>query len=302
VIGPGAPITETVTVANSYQRPGQLATSLLGPLVPGNGDCHGVDWSKAKSTTVAATNTSGDGSYTIASPALTKTGCYQVQSSMVLNVAAHESARVPLTSSAPSGLFYVLQPTVTAAAAETSVVSPASVQAAVTVLNTFGQGGHVVIETLQVPADQFGCRSADFSHATVVGDGAPVVTSGDGTVQANSTATAKLGCYALVPKLVMDANSALVATGAPTIDDVVLVGEGAVPPAPRAVSRVDSSLTGTYVALGIFLALLLSTAYAVFRYVSTEYSNEGRDDEDDRPSPFGSRLSSLFSPPPPGRP
>jgi hypothetical protein len=297
VFGPGGAVSETVQVTHSYQRPGTLSTRILGPITPGNGDCRGADWSKVKPATIAPTNTTGDGNFTIATGALPKVGCYQLQTALVLAIAPHLTARVPLTSSAVNGVFYVLQPTVTAAAQATSVVSPASVHVAVTVLNTFGLAGQVRVRMLHTVADQFGCRQADFSHATVVATGAPVPTSGDGTVTATSAATSALGCYALVPTLVMDANSTVTATGTPTSDNVVLAGVGLAPPAARVPPRVSRSLLGMYVALAVFLLLLMVTAFTVFRYVTQTYRNDGDDEDDGRPSPLGSRLASLFTPP-----
>ena len=86
VLGPGSTISESVLVSNSYQRPGALSSRVLGPLTPGSGDCTTADWSKAKSTAIAATKTAGDGTYTITSAGLAKAGCYQLQSTLLLAV------------------------------------------------------------------------------------------------------------------------------------------------------------------------------------------------------------------------
>ena len=293
VLGPGSAITESVAVTNSYHRPGALSSHVLGPLTPGSGECTTADWSKAKSTTVTATKTAGDGTYTITSGTLAKTGCYQLQSSLLLSVDTRTTARIPLTSPAVGGLFYVLSPTVTASALQTSVVSPATVRASVTVLNTYGQPGHVSLQMLQRPADEFGCRNADFASASLAGVGMAVPISGDGVVTAISGATTKLGCYAMVPKLVMDANPSVTVTGAATDDNVVLAGVGLAPPIARKPAGVGRSLVGSYITFGVFLLLLMVLSLAIFRYILHEYRNDG--DEDSRPSPSGSRLGSLFS-------
>jgi len=292
VLSPGTGVTETVAVTSAYERAGSLTSRLLGPLTPGSGDCRSADWSKAKATAVAGTATKGDGTYTISTAALPKAGCYQLQSALELAVYSGTTARVPLTSPAVGGVFYVLTPSVTAAADQTSVISPATVRTTVTVLNTFGQPGHVSVQMLEVPPNQFGCRNANFAQASLTGVGAAVATSGDGTVTATSAATSKLGCYALVPKLVMDDNPAVTVTGPTSTDNVVLAGVGLAPPAPRAKPSVGHSLLGTYITFTVFLLVLMVLSLAVFRYVLQTYRDDG--DDDDRPSPFGSRLGSLF--------
>jgi len=292
VLGPGGAVTETVAVTNAYQRPGTVSSRLLGPLAPGSGDCRTVDWAKAKAIAVAATSTKGDGTYTVSTAGLSKVGCYQLQSALQLDVYSGSTARVPLTSTAAGGVFYVLSPTVSASADQTSVVSPAKVHTTVTVLDTFGQPGHVSVQMLVVASNEFGCRNASFAQASVAGSGAPVATTGDGTVTATSGPTSKLGCYALVPKLVMDDNPGVTVTGTPSTDNVVLAGVGIAPPAPRAKPSTGHSLLGTYLTLTVALLVLMAVSFAVFRYVLYRYREDS--DDDDRPSPFGSRLGSLF--------
>lgn len=293
VVGVHTPLTETVQLAHTYHRPGNIATNVLGPLTPGNGDCQNADWSKAKVAASAPTKTTGDGSYTISTPALAATGCYELQSALELAVDSRTTAHIPLTAPPSSSVFYVLAPTVIAAADATSVVSPATVRTSVTVLNSYGQPGHISIQMLQVPADEFGCRRANFAGAAMVGSGAAVPIKGDGEVTAVSGATAALGCYALVPKLVMDNNPAVTVTGTPNSDNAVLAGVGLAPPTPRARATVGHSLLGTYLTFGIFLLILMLTAFGVFRYVTVAGANE--EDDAARPSPSGSWLGSMFT-------
>ena len=295
VIGPSGTVATSVAITHSYARPGVVATSVVGPIDPGNGDCTGADWSKAPTVVVPSTKTTGDGTYQIATGALAKTGCYQLHSTLQLTVSGSAKATVPLTFTGASNMIYVLQPTVSAAADVTSVASPAPVRTTVTVQNTFGQPGHVTLQMYLEPDDHFACRRVDFTHAPISGTGAPVPITGDGTVTVNSGATPKLGCYALVPKLVMDENSAVVATGSPSGSDTILAGVGLAPPVPRAAEKVSRSLLSTWITLGVSLALLFATSFGVIRYVQRTYQNDGDGDEDDRPSPLGARFGGLFT-------
>ena len=293
VIGPAGQVTTTVQVAHSYQRAGALATTLVGPITPGDGNCVGADWSKAPTAALPVAKTAGDGSYAVTTGPLRKVGCYQLHSALQLAVSPTATATVPFTFANPAGIVYVLSPTVSAAADVTSVASPATVNASVTVQNTFGQSGHVTLQMYQVPDDEFACRRADFGHAALLGEGPPAAITGDGSVDVTSGPTPKLGCYALVPKLVMDANASVVATGSPNTSDTVLAGVGLTPPPPRQVARASQSLLGTYITLAVFLLLLMITALGVFRYVNRAYAHEGEDE--DRRSPIGSRLAGLFA-------
>ncbi|WP_338180820.1 hypothetical protein [Jatrophihabitans sp.] len=266
VFGAG-PIPATVTVTHSYGRAGKVIAHLRGPLSPGTGDCSGSDWSKAPQRTVSAGATKGDGALAVTLASLTKPGCYQVTATLALPLSSTTNAQIQLTDSLPSQVIYVLKPTVSSLAAVTSTVSPGKVKAQVSVVNLFGQAGHVSLQMYQAPAGQLGCRSFDQAKASLVGAGLPVSVPGDGVVTATSAATTKLGCYALVPKLVMDGNPAVSFSGVADSDDIVLAGVGDGVSARPPVATSGESFLGIYVTFGIFLALVVGTAVGVVRFV-----------------------------------
>jgi hypothetical protein len=188
-------------------------------------------------------------------------------------VAGLGSVAVPLTgvtgdaSSSAGATILVLAPTLTAALPVTSVVSPASVSAKVSVEGTFGQPAHVTVDLMYVPMDRLGCDHADFTHAVLLDSGSSTAVTGDGSISVATGATSKLGCYAPVERLVLDSNQAVTASSVVAAQYTIFMA-GIDPTAGTKLAAFDiptntgDDNTTVIITLTVFAILLLLCAVA----------------------------------------
>jgi hypothetical protein len=230
VIGTGS-IPATVTIASSDSASATITTTVLGPVRPTADGCSAVTWTGAPSrVTEAAVATAGDGRYALTSSATIAAGCYLVRGGVTAQVNGLGSVAVPLSSTSADGrpeegelTVLMLAPALSLTVPSTSLVSPGTIPTKVDVTGTYGQDAHVSIAMMYVPNNPSGCAKADYSKAVLISTGAPVAISGDSTVTVASGATPQLGCYAPVPKVTIDSNTAVTAHGTLAADYTTLM-------------------------------------------------------------------------------
>lgn len=281
VYGPGL-TTASVVLTHSYGVAGTITDTVQGPMTPGDGNCTTLNWSKSpllSASETQATDTHGDGTYPVNVATLIQPGCYKVTTTLTLPVGPTATITIPVAQAAGSDITYVLAPTVSTQEDVTSVVSPATAGTHVTVLNTYDQPGHLSTQMYRVPADEFGCRTVDFTNmsgASPIATGKPVAFTSDGTIAVQSGITPKLGCYALVTKLVMDNNTSVTAVDVPSQDDIILAGLSDIPAklaiAPAGASSNDTMRTE--LAFGIAFLLIFGAALGVIIWAFKSRDNK----------------------------
>jgi hypothetical protein len=163
-----------------------------------------------------------------------------------------------VTTAAPATLL-VLAPTVNETTDQIWSISPASVSTHVSASGTFGQPAHVAIQMMYVQGSPFGCRTVDWHDALLNTTGPPVAVPADNaTIVVPSGRTPKLGCYAPVPRLTMDANPAVVALGPlGSANDIISAGLDAnAKPVLLTKTTTSTSDTNVYVTAAVFAAIL----------------------------------------------
>lgn len=222
VDGRGA-LSATLTPARTDGLAGTAGGRLVGPVAPSaSGSCAGLNYTGVDAVAVPATDTAGDGLTRLESDPVRAPGCYRWQARLLLTSPGIGTLSVPV----PARTVLVLAPTVSAISDQVSVVSPQAITTHVTVVGSYHQPGHVRIRMMHVPSPLTGCQNADWADATPVTSGPTVAVHGDTTALiVASGPTPKLGCYQPVPTLVIDANSAIAATGhLGQPNDVLLAG------------------------------------------------------------------------------
>ena len=234
VAGGGAPLEAAVTVRNSHGIPARLTLSTLGPVTPTRSpaSCADAAWATAARTTAPApTLISGDGVYKAAGDvnpvgATSARGCYQLSGTLDLIVPGG-TISVPVAS--PNAVAAVLAPGLAVKQVVTGVDSPAPTTADVTVVGTYGYKAQVFLDLHYSPVNATGsCAGLDWSKTTVASTPAvPTQIVADGTYRVTSGPTARIGCYAMAPRVVFVDNPNAVFTLPPANQlVVVLAGVG----------------------------------------------------------------------------
>ncbi len=234
VAGGGAPLEAAITVRNSHGIPARLTLSTLGPVTPTRSSqpCADAAWATAARTTAPApTLISGDGVYKAAGDvnpvgATSARGCYQLSGTLDLIVPGG-TISVPVAS--PNAVAAVLAPGLAVKQVVTGVDSPAPTTADVTVAGTHGYKAQVFLDLHYSPVNATGsCAGLDWSKTTVASTPAvPTQIVADGTYRVTSGPTARIGCYAMAPRVVFVDNPNAVFTLPPANQlVVVLAGVG----------------------------------------------------------------------------
>lgn len=231
VAGGGAPLEAAVTVRNSHGIPARLTLSTLGPLTSTRspGSCADTEWLTARRTTAPApTLISGDGVYKAAGDVnpgggTSTRGCYQLGGVLDLIVPGGASISVPVTS--PNPVAAVLAPGMALKQNDTAVTSPESTTADVRVVGTYGYKAEVSLDLYYSPVNATGsCVGLDWSEATVASTSvAPTEIVADGTYRVTSGPTARIGCYAMAPRVVFADNPGAVFNLTPANQLVVIL-------------------------------------------------------------------------------
>ncbi len=272
-------LTGTSHVGDTYGLSAEIKVVLTGPIAPANGDCapEAPAWRRAaRQSVVAKVGNSGDrtptapsvkgaGSYTYAVPPPDQVGCYHAHPVLVVSSADGATLSVAAETETP---VYVLHPTVTAEVEQTWSVTPQPVPVQVSVDGLFGLAAHVRTNMYVKPADPGGCDRVAFAGATRAAAGpAAAVPAAPGTVtvQVKSGPTPKVGCYAVVPEVTIDANPQVIVAGALGTAGSTLIA-GVDPNQPgRAAAQHTRSGTGVafVVAMTVLAALILAVVLRV---------------------------------------
>jgi hypothetical protein len=220
-------LSGALQVGNTYGLAATVATRLVGPIKPADGDCSAAAgaWRDAPSdrlpadvsgrtdSSAAAKTVSGPGGYRFTAAAPDGVGCYRARPVLVLTGPGGDTLSLAAPGYTP---VYVVHPTVTATVRRTWSVSPAPVPVQVSVEGLYGLAAHVHTRMYVVPPDPAGCNEATFNGARPAGRGpaAPVpAAKGTVTVDVRSGPTPSIGCYAVVPEVTVDANPAVTVAG-----------------------------------------------------------------------------------------
>jgi hypothetical protein len=260
-------LTGTVQVTHDHRVSTDVQLTVTGPVNPKDGDCrgHAAAWRRAPTETVAAdtrsTPGSADGStLRYSAPAPDEVGCYRVRPAVVLRADGNR-LRVPADQQRPA---YVLDPTVTAAVRQTWSVTPDPVPVQVDVAGLYGLPAHVRTVMYRTAPDPAGCTRATFRGTTqaATGPAATVPTRpGIVTVTLRSGPTPRVGCYAVVPELTVDAAPQVRVTGPLGSDQARLIA--GVDPDEHLRPAAAHRTTGTGVAFLVAITALATVLLAV---------------------------------------
>jgi hypothetical protein len=213
----------------------------------------------------AATTIDRDGTFRYSVAAPTAVGCYRAQPELTLVGAGGDTLPLPTEASRP---VYRLHPTLTAEVERTWAVSPAAVPVRVSVDGLFGLAAHVRTTMYAAAADPGGCARATFADAarTATGPAAAIpATPGMVSVAVNSGPTPKVGCYAVVPELTIDAAPSVRVAGAVGVPGSTLIAgidpnQGTKRPAQRGATGNSVAFVVTMCVVG---GLMLAVAARV---------------------------------------
>jgi len=152
-------------------------------------------------------------------------GCYQLSGVLDLIVPGG-TISVPVAS--PNAVAAVLAPGLAVKQVVTGVDSPAPTTADVTVVGTYGYKAQVFLDLHYSPVNATGsCAGLDWSKTTVASTPAvPTEIVTDGTYRVTSGPTARIGCYAMAPRVVFVDNPNAVFTLVPANQLVVVLAGG----------------------------------------------------------------------------
>jgi hypothetical protein len=289
--GSARTLTGAVSIGSTYGLRATLSLTVTGPIQPADGDCGATApaWRKASTHSVAtklaeAAGVNGSGTYRYSASAPGAVGCYRARPSLMLTDGSGSSLTVPVgTSNRP---VFVVHPTVTATVRQTWAISPAPVPVQVSVDGLYGLPAHVRTRMYVRPADPNGCDRVDFSdaRAEAAGPSAEVpATAGVVTVDLQSGPTPKLGCYAVVPEVSVDANPTVTATGAVGSSGSTLIA--GVDPNRHPTTSSGREHTGGNVALIVTAGCVIAVLLAVVGRVGLLAWRERETDPDDASGP-----------------
>lgn len=250
----------TVTVADTGAHPTTLTWTLLGPVTAAQGSdqsgdvCAGLTWGSAPVTATGTVAVTGDGTYKVAAPALTKPGCYSWAESTL----AHSLIRAVTVPPGQPGATFAAQaaPGIVSQINLRHAAPGASLSDTLTVTGTTGQvvtGTWTLHGPMTPPysGGRYTCAAVNWAKARVAAHGT-FATGQDGAVTVGASKVSTPGCYTYTASV--DAGPTVSAI--PETTPGAAASSSRVMAAPTLTSHVRTERTTTGTTLYDSLALL----------------------------------------------